>query len=100
MNPASIAYLQLGGAILLEVVATVCLKQSEGMSRVIPTVVALSGNGVSFYLLAQVLKDVPMGISYGIWSGTGIVLSKAGLARGKMLSRRRRPFLRLAAGKC
>ncbi|MBB5143395.1 SMR family transporter [Desulfovibrio intestinalis] len=74
MSPANIAYLQLGGAILLEVVATACLKQSNGMSRIVPTVAALSGYGISFYLLAQVLKVVPMGISYGIWSGIGIVI--------------------------
>ncbi|MEG6502874.1 SMR family transporter [Desulfovibrio sp. 1188_IL3213] len=74
MHPATLAYLQLGGAILLEVIATACLKQSEGMSRLVPTVTALAGYGVSFFLLSQVLKVVPMGISYGIWSGVGIVI--------------------------
>lgn len=74
MSPASIAYVQLGSAILLEVAATACLKQSNGMSRIVPSVAALVGYGVSFYLLSQVLRIVPMGISYGIWSGIGIVL--------------------------
>ena len=74
MSPASIAYVQLGSAILLEVLATAFLKQSNGMSRIVPSAAALVGYGVSFYLLAQVLKVVPMGISYGIWSGIGIVL--------------------------
>ena len=74
MNPAATAYLQLGGAILVEVAATAFLKQSDGMSRLFPTIASLLGYGVSFYLLSQVLKVVPMGISYGIWSGVGIVL--------------------------
>ena len=74
MNPAVTAYLQLGSAILAEVMATACLKQSAGMSRLLPTVASLLGYGISFFLLSKVLDIVPMGISYGIWSGIGIVL--------------------------
>lgn len=68
------AYVQLGAAILVEVGATACLKHSEGMSRLLPTLASLLGYGISFYLLSKVLNVVPMGISYGIWSGIGIVL--------------------------
>ena len=74
MNPAVTAYLQLGGAILAEVTATAFLKQSDGMSRLLPTLTSLFGYGISFFLLSKVLDIVPMGISYGIWSGVGIVL--------------------------
>ena len=74
MNPAATAYLQLGGAILVEVAATAFLKQSDGMSRLLPTLASLFGYGISFFLLSKVLDIVPMGISYGIWSGVGIVL--------------------------
>ena len=74
MSAAAVAYLQLGAAILVEVGATAFLIQSDGMSRLFPTIASLLGYGISFYLLSQVLKIVPMGISYGIWSGIGIVL--------------------------
>ena len=74
MGPAAMAYVQLGAAILVEVGATACLKHSEGMSRLLPTLASLLGYGISFYLLSKVLNVVPMGISYGIWSGIGIVL--------------------------
>ena len=74
MNPAATAYLQLGAAIMVEVAATAFLKQSDGMSRLLPTVASLLGYGISFFLLSKVLDIVPMGISYGIWSGIGIVL--------------------------
>lgn len=74
MTPAAMAYVQLGAAILVEVGATACLKHSEGMSRLLPTLASLLGYGISFYLLSKVLNVVPMGISYGIWSGIGIVL--------------------------
>ena len=36
-SPAVTAYCQLGAAILLEVAATACLKQSAGMTRLLPT---------------------------------------------------------------
>jgi hypothetical protein len=29
------------------------------------------GYGVAFYLLAQVLRTIPLGITYAIWSGVG-----------------------------
>ena len=74
MNPAATAYLQLGAAIMVEVAATAFLKQSDGMSRLLPTVASLLGYGISFFLLSKVLDIVPLGISYGIWSGIGIVL--------------------------
>ena len=36
--------------------------------------VVVLGYGISFYLLSQVLKTVPVGVAYAIWSGAGIVL--------------------------
>ena len=44
------------------------------LSRLLPTLASLFGYGISFFLLSKVLDIVPMGISYGIWSGIGIVL--------------------------
>ena len=32
------------------------------------------GYAMSFYLLSLVLKHIPLGIAYAIWSGLGIVL--------------------------
>ncbi|KAF1015823.1 MAG: Multidrug transporter EmrE [Stenotrophomonas maltophilia] len=70
MNP----YVYLAVAIVLEVIATSLLKASDGMSRLWPTVGALAGYGVCFYLLAMTMKSIPTGIAYAIWSGVGIVL--------------------------
>ena len=33
------------------------------------------GYGISFYLLSIILKTLPVGITYAIWSGVGIVLT-------------------------
>ena len=60
-------------AIAAETVGTTALKASEGFSRLGPSVVTALAYAISFYLLAQVLKTIPVGIAYAIWSGLGIV---------------------------
>jgi small multidrug resistance pump len=72
-----IGYLYLSIAILAEVVATSALKSSEGFTRPLPSLVVALGYGVAFYFLSLVLKTVPMGVAYAIWSGVGIVLIAA-----------------------
>lgn len=68
------AYVYLGGAIALEVMATTAMKSSEGFTRLVPSLICGLGYVLSFYLLAQTLKTIPTGIAYAIWSGVGIVL--------------------------
>ncbi|GKS68707.1 small multidrug resistance pump [Nitrosomonas sp. PY1] len=61
-------------AIISEVIATSCLKASEGFTRFWPSVVVVIGYLLAFYLLSLTLKTIPVGIAYAIWSGVGIVL--------------------------
>ena len=72
-----IGYLYLGIAIVAEVVATSALKASAGFTRTGPSLIVAIGYGVAFYFLSLVLKTVPMGVAYAIWSGVGIVLIAA-----------------------
>ena len=72
-----IGYLYLGIAIVAEVVATSALKASEGFTRPVPGLVVVLGYGAAFDVLSLVLKTVPMGVAYAIWSGVGIVLIAA-----------------------
>ncbi|MBF6024957.1 DMT family transporter [Lysobacter niastensis] len=67
-------YLYLAIAIAAEVIATSALKASEGFTRTGPSLVVAIGYGVAFYFLSLVLKSVPVGVAYAIWSGVGIVL--------------------------
>ena len=60
-------------AIAAEVVGTSCLKLSEGMSRPWPTLVVLAAYGTAMLLLARVVQTLPLGLSYALWSGIGIV---------------------------
>ncbi|MFC3350860.1 DMT family transporter [Streptomyces echinoruber] len=64
-------YLLLTGAIAAEVTATTAMKYSDGFSRPVPALVTALGYLVSFALLAQTLKTVPVGTAYAIWSGVG-----------------------------
>lgn len=68
------AYLALGIAIVAEVIGTSALKASEGFTRLGPSLLVLVGYAVAFYGLALVLKTVPVGLAYAIWSGLGVVL--------------------------
>ena len=67
-------YLYLSIAVAAEVIATSALKASDGFTRPLPTVIVALGYGIAFYFLSLVLKTVPVGVAYAIWSGAGIVL--------------------------
>ncbi|EOV8627465.1 SMR family transporter [Proteus mirabilis] len=61
-------------AIISEVIATTVLKASDSFSRLYPSIVVVVGYCFSFWALSQVVKVMPLGIAYAIWSGLGIVL--------------------------
>ena len=58
-------------AIASEVIATLALKSSEGFSRPLPAAIVVIGYGISFFLLALVLKHFSVGTTYAIWSAVG-----------------------------
>ena len=66
------SYIYLAIAILSEVIATASLKASNGFTNLFPSLIVLVGYSVSFYFLSLVLKVIPVGVSYAIWSGVGI----------------------------
>ncbi|MEM8849522.1 MAG: multidrug efflux SMR transporter [Pseudomonadota bacterium] len=55
-----------------EVAGTLCLKMSDGMTRLWPTLGAVAGYAVAFWFLAQVLRTIPIGVAYAVWSGVGV----------------------------
>jgi len=58
-------------AIGLEVFGTACLKLSEQLTRLWPTVGVTVGYVGSFVALALALKEFEVGTAYAIWSGIG-----------------------------
>ncbi len=74
LNHYHMAYFHLFIAIIAEVIATSFLKQTEGFTNLSPSIIVFVAYGVSFFFLSLSLKTIPLGISYAIWSGVGIVL--------------------------
>ncbi len=67
-------YLYLTIAIIAEVAATSALKASEGFTRLYPSLIVIVGYALAFYFLTLVVRVIPVGITYAIWSGVGVVL--------------------------
>ena len=68
------AWLYLAIAILSEVSGTLALKASDGFSNPVASSLCVIAYGIAFYFLSLVIKTIPVGIAYAVWSGAGIVL--------------------------
>ncbi len=58
---------------LFETVWALALKESNGFTRLGPTLVFLVGLIISMVLLAWALRALPVGTGYAVWTGTGAV---------------------------
>ena len=61
-------------AIVFEVCGTVCMKLSDGLEKVVPSILVYVFYIASFYLLATAIKHIDVGVAYAIWAGTGTAL--------------------------
>jgi quaternary ammonium compound-resistance protein SugE len=64
-------YLVLAG--VLEIVWAYYLKQTQGFSRPIPTVITIASLAGSLLFLSLSLRSLPLGSAYAIWTGIGAV---------------------------
>lgn len=64
-------YLIIAG--LLEIVWAIGLKYTEGFTRLWPSVFTIVFMLGSFFLLAQAMKQLPVGTAYAVWTGIGAV---------------------------
>jgi len=67
-------YVYLAIAILAEVVGTSALKSAGGFTRLVPSLIVMAGYGTAFFFLSLVLRTIPIGVAYAIWSGVGVAL--------------------------
>lgn len=67
-------YLYLVIAVAAETIGTTALQASSQFTKFWPSVIVVLAYAVAFYFLGVVLKYIPVGIAYAIWSGLGIVL--------------------------
>ncbi|MBP0047842.1 multidrug efflux SMR transporter [Marinobacterium sp. AK62] len=64
-------YLLLAG--LFEVGFAIALKQSDGLSKLWPSVLFVLLGACSFFLLTRAMVNIPLGTAYAIWTGIGAV---------------------------
>jgi quaternary ammonium compound-resistance protein SugE len=67
------AWLLLCVAGLFETAWAVGLKYSDGFSRLVPSILAVSAMIASIVCLAFALKSLPVGTAYAVWTGIGAV---------------------------
>lgn len=65
------AWIALLFAGLFEIVWATAMKQSDGFTRLWPTVTMIVAMLLSFGLLAWSMKVLPLGTAYTIWTGIG-----------------------------
>jgi len=64
-------------AIVAEVAGTVALKYTDGFTNLGPSALVVAGYGLSFWMLALVLRDLPIGLTYAVWAAVGTALIAA-----------------------
>jgi small multidrug resistance pump len=68
-------WLTLAGGILLEVLATLGLRASDGFRKRAWIAPVVAGYVASFTLISWTLSlGMPVGIAYGVWSACGVAL--------------------------
>ena len=67
------AWIALFFAGLFEIAWATAMKQSDGFTRIWPTIVMVVTMLLSFGLLAWSLRVLPLGTAYMIWTGIGAV---------------------------
>jgi quaternary ammonium compound-resistance protein SugE len=75
------AWAQLFAAGVLEVVMAFGLKASSGVTRPVPSLLAVLAALGSIWLLAAAVRTLPLGIAYAVWTGIGALgVSLVGVA--------------------
>jgi small multidrug resistance pump len=60
-------------AIVLEVLSTSFLKDTNGFTRLYPSLIVITALCICIYLMSHTMNFIPVGIVYATWAGLGIV---------------------------
>ena len=74
MSALTNAYIFLILAIVAEVIGTLYLRETEGFTKIIPSLITAISYAARFYWLSFTLDKIPIGVAYATWSGVGIFL--------------------------
>ena len=65
------AWVVLFVAGILEIVWATAMKQSDGFTKLTPTVITFVAMTTSVVLLAYSMRSLPLGTAYAVWTGVG-----------------------------
>ncbi|NEO53099.1 MAG: multidrug efflux SMR transporter [Okeania sp. SIO3B5] len=67
------SWLYMSLAIILEIAGTTCLKLSDGLSNLVPSIFVVVFYVTCFSFFAAALKKLNLSLAYAVWSGVGTV---------------------------
>ncbi|MEN8219263.1 MAG: multidrug efflux SMR transporter [Pseudomonadota bacterium] len=70
----TVSWILLVVAIVLEVSGTICMKLSDGFTKMGPVMAMLTFYAFGLSLLAMALKTIDVSVAYAVWSGLGTAL--------------------------
>jgi len=71
MGPTFMAWLLLTIAGIFEIAFALCMKWSEGFTRLVPALLTVVTGLSSVFLLSYSLRTLPVGTAYAVWTGIG-----------------------------
>lgn len=77
LNTNLVPFAWLALAIVLEVLANLLLKYSDGLRKRLIGLVSIICVLGAFTALAQAVRDIPLSMAYAIWGGFGILATVA-----------------------
>ncbi|RWR03502.1 multidrug transporter [[Pantoea] beijingensis] len=69
--------LYLALAVMLEIIANILLKKSDGFRKRLPGILSLLAVLGAFSALAQAVKGIDLAVAYALWGGFGIAATVA-----------------------
>jgi len=67
------AYILLVLAVIFELLSTSFLKDTNGFTKLYPSLIVIIALCICLYLMSHTMKFIPVGIVYATWAGLGIV---------------------------
>lgn len=66
-------WLLLLGAGVVEIVMAAALKEADGWTKPLPSVIGIVAALLSIFLLTLAMRNLPTGTAYAVWTGIGAV---------------------------
>lgn len=76
MSPLA-AWSLIAISVVAEVLGTDALRHADGLSRPLPSAIAMACYGVAIWLMSLAMRQLEMGLTYAVWAASGTALTAA-----------------------